>query len=361
MSTTLTQAFTQWASRPVDERFTSLQGLHDSVQARRNRAATALRPWSDLHVSPAAEGSGLLLNGKARAASLNNWSFGQLCNKLGAPAGFVSQLKPATAAQVLNERLSTERAEGDAALLFDRGTGDALTCRALVSPSYTRIWDADVTSRLLRLSQEHPEWQPAPAAFDGSRGLYAGDRDMFAFLVDSERRIFERDPNGGLGRGFFVWNAETGSKSFGVMTFFYEYVCGNHRVWGASGVAELRIRHVGNADERAFGELEVELRKYAEGSAAEDEAKVLRARAYQLGDSKEAVLDRVFGLRAAGLSLRTATEAYTLAEKREGWYGSPRSAWGFAGGLTELARDVENADTRVELDKAAGKVMALAF
>jgi hypothetical protein len=301
-----------------------------------------------------------MLNGKSRAAALNNWSFGQLCTKVGAPASFLASLKPATAANVLNERLLTERAEGDAALLFQRD-GDELGLRALVSSSYTRIWDGDITSRLLRLQEQAPQWQPAPAAFDGSRGLYAGDRDMFAFLVDNERRIFEQDKNGGLGRGFFVWNSETGAKSFGVMTFFYEYVCGNHRVWGASGVSELRIRHVGNADERAFGELAVELRKYAEGSAQEDEAKVLKARAYSLGESKDAVLDRIFGLRVPGLSLKTATQAYELAEKREDWYGSPRSAWGFTGGLTELARDAENADARVDLDRAAGKVMQLAF
>jgi hypothetical protein len=29
------------------------------------------------------------------------------------------------------------------------------------------------------------------------------------------------------------------------MTFLYEYVCGNHRVWGASNVVEVKIRHIG--------------------------------------------------------------------------------------------------------------------
>src|SRR6185436_6986208 len=71
--------------------------------------------------------------------------------------------------------------------------GQALTVRALTSDRYTRIYNADVSERLVALQARGP-WQPAPASYGGSRGLYAGDRDMFAFMVDSGRRIFEKDP-----------------------------------------------------------------------------------------------------------------------------------------------------------------------
>lgn len=184
---------------------------------------------------------------------------------------------------------------------------------------------------------------------------------MFCFLVDNERRIFERGPGGGLGRGFFVWNSEVGAASFGIMTFLYEYICGNHRVWGASGVAELRLRHVGNADERAFRDMSFELRKYADSSATELEAQIQSARDFSLGGTKEEVLDKVFGLRLPQLSRKRIAEAQLVAETREDWYGSPRSAWGLAGGITEIARDLPFADERVALDRAAGKVMQLAF
>jgi excisionase family DNA binding protein len=43
-------------------------------------------------------------------------------------------------------------------------------------------------------------------------------------IADSNRRIFETLPGGGLSRGFFVWNSEVGAASFGIQTFFYEYV-----------------------------------------------------------------------------------------------------------------------------------------
>jgi len=105
--------------------------------------------------------------------------------------------------------------------------GRKLSCR--VNPlefvgKTVRIWNSEITSRLCDLEARGP-WQPAPAAFDGSRGLYMGDRDLFAFMVDSGRRIFEKLPGGGLSRGFFVWNSEVGAASFGIQTFFYEYVC----------------------------------------------------------------------------------------------------------------------------------------
>jgi hypothetical protein len=184
---------------------------------------------------------------------------------------------------------------------------------------------------------------------------------MFAFLVDNDRRIFETLPGGGLSRGFFVWNSEVGAAAFGICTFLYEYVCGNHRVWGARDVSEVRIRHTGDADDRAFAGLTAELRKYADASASQDEARITAARSFKLGTDKNAVLDAVFALKIAGLGRKVAESAYTLAEARTDWYGDPRTAWGFTGGLTELSRDLPNADARVALDRAAGKVLVEAF
>jgi hypothetical protein len=170
-------------------------------------------------------------------------------------------------------------------------------------------------------------------------------------MVDNNRRIFEKGPGGGLSRGFFMWNSEMGARSIGVATFLYEYVCGNHRVWGASDVKEVSIRHIGDlgADgEKAFAKLAVELKRYADSSAADDEAKVAAAMKCEIAATKDEVIDAV---------LKFAI----LAATREDWYGSPRSAWGLSGGMTELARDLPNADDRHALDKAAGKMMEMAF
>src|SRR5262249_25623739 len=124
---------------------------------------------------------------------------------------------------------------------------------------------------------------------------------------------------------------------------------------------ELRIRHIGDADDRAFRELSFELRKYADSSASEDEARIEHARTLELGRTKDEVLDKVFGLRIPVLSRKRIAESYQRAELHSDWYGSPRSVWGMVNGITEVARDMPYADERVNLDRAAGKVLQIAF
>lgn len=362
MTTVLEQASREWSSRPADQRFSSLEALHTAVTERRVHSYERPEiPVATLRAE-AADGKVVLTGAKNVPSKLSHWAFGQLSSLVGAPAGYLRNLPATLAVQNLNHGLKKlDVADPEATtkiLLYQNGEPEV---RALTSEDYARIWDSDVISRLIRLTEENPVWQPAPAAFDGSRGLYASDHDVFAFLVDNERRIFEKDQNGGLGRGFFVKNSETGASSFQVTTFFYEYVCGNHRVWGASGVRELRIRHVGRADDRAFSLLAGELRTYAESTAADDETKIASAKTFILGGNKDEVLDKVFGLRIPGLGRKLIEAGYDKAVEHEAWYGNPRSAWGLTGGLTEVARDMEYADKRTEIDRAAGKVLQLAF
>lgn len=356
----LFKASNQWSIRPQDERFASLEALHAAVGGYRAEAREATRAYRALGVTTTDDGPALI-GPNSVPARFTHWAFGQLCARVGAPATYLRSLPTQLAADNLNHGLKgvADDGEPNARLLFH--TNGSLLVRAFTSERYTRIWNSDITKRLLRLHEQSPEWQPAPAAFDGSRGLYASDHDLFAFMVDNERRIFERGPGGGLGRGFFAWNSEVGASSFGVMTFYYEYVCGNHRVWGASGVQELRVRHIGEADDRAFRGLGIELRRFADASASEDEAKIISARNMSLGKTKDEVLDRIFGLRIPALSRKRADEAYSLAEAHADWYGDPRSVWGFTGGVTELARDLPHADERVTLDRAAGRVLQIAF
>lgn len=357
--TTLAQASYQWANRPADERFSSLIDLHNAASAERDQSATAAIPLGKLALAESEIGDLILVGETGQRANFTNWSFGQLCGRAKAPASYVSTLPAKIAADCLNEGIRQNDGGDDLKLLF-RKDAAAMKLRAVNSDQYARIWNRDITSRLLDLEERGP-WQPAPAAFDGSRGLYLGDRDMFAFLVDNTRRIFERGPGGGLSRGFFVRNSEVGAARFEIMTFLYEYVCGNHRVWGASEVKEIKLRHVGNAEARAFEGFRVELLEYANRSAEDDEAKIARATAYELGGTKDEVIDRIFGLKIPALSLKLIRSAADLAEERVDWYGSPRSAWGMAGALTEIGRDMPHADGRTAVDRAAGAVMEIAF
>lgn len=357
--TTLEHAHREWAERAPDERFGSLIEMHERATQQRERALERSMPRKSLHVI---EHNGDVVLGSpttSNTAALTHFSFGQLARQAGAPAEYLRTLSSKIVCDALNEGFDGAKDERTAQLLLDHDKKNKrVTLRAVTSEKYSRIWHSDVTQRLLEL-EDKTGWRPAPAAFDGSRGLYLGDRDMFAFMVDNERRIFETKPGGGLGRGFFAWNAEGGGRSFGILTFLYEYICGNHRVWGAQEVSEKRVVHVGDADLRSVEELQAVLLEYAGASARRDEDRIRSAEQFMLGTTRDEVVDFLFGKRLTTRVL--AGRAADLAETRRDWYGEPRSAWGIAGAITEVARDLPCADERVRLDRAAGKLMELAF
>src|SRR5262245_60330583 len=356
--TTLMKANYEWARRPNDEKYSSLIDLHQSAVDSFESHKAIVAPFNSIRVE-ARDGNMELVGRAGIPATFTSWSFGQLCQRVNAPQAYLSELPATLAAQNINHGLAVKADSVPAQLYFHNG--NSLRLHGLNSERYSRIFDRDITSRLLQLVERNPSWQPAPAAFDGSRGLYRGVQDMFAFLVDNNRRIFETDRNGGLSRGFFVWNSEVGAASFGVQTFLYEYVCGNHRVWGATNVQELRIRHVGDANDRAFGELTVELRKYAESSATDIEAKIISAKRAVIATDKDKLLDAIFGKRIPALSRSMISKGFDKAVEHSDWYGNPYSVWGLSGGLTELARDLPNADERIAVDRAAGKILDFTF
>lgn len=357
--TTLIEASRQWMTRPADERYNSVAALHDAALGFKDNARSATVPTKKLRI--AERKNDLVLCGAHDEIEMTNWSFDRVADVAAAPAGYMRSLPAKMAAECLNHGLQNG-GNRDNKLLFQRAESGMLTLRALTSTKYGRIWNSDITRRLVELEEIGP-WQPAPAAFDGSRGLYLGDRDMFAFMVDNDRRIFEKGPGGGLSRGFFVSNSEVGAGSFRILSFFYNYICGNHMVWGASGVREVRIRHIGDADGRAFGgeNLYAELKAYAESSGKEDEMRVQKMRTYKIGKDLDDILDVVMGIRGTGLTKKNVTEGFELAKQREDWYGDPTTVWGLAGGITEIARDLPNADERTALEAAAGKMVEIAF
>jgi len=356
----LTQAFSQWSLRPADQRFSSITALRDACNVYRVEAQEARGIALDsLRVEK--QDTELVLLGRTNVpVSFTHWSFGQLCSEVGAPAGFLRELPPTLAAMNLNHKLSIADPQASRKLLFRQNGVRQL--RAITGNDYGRVWNVDVVDRVIEMTQRNPAWQPAPAAFDGSRGLYASDHDLFMFMVDNNRRIFEKQ-EGGLSRGFFVDNSETGAGAIGVTTFFYEWVCGNHRVWGASDVRTFRISHFKNAEDKSFRAIERSLRAYVESSATEDEARIGRMHTFELGTTKEEVVEKVFGMkgRPQVLTMSMIEKSFDRAEERRDRYGAPTTVWGLTGGMTELARDLPHADERVKLDRAASKVMRIAF
>jgi hypothetical protein len=177
-------------------------------------------------------------------------------------------------------------------------------------------------------------------------------------LVNEANRINDGSDDG-VSRGFFVWNSEVGDKVLGIMSFLYKHVCGNHIVWGAKNVNEIRIRHIGAADSKAWMQLAVEVKRYAESSASDLEAQIASARRYQIAATKEDVLDKLFKARISTQAV--LADAYEIAEKHVDTDGAPTTAWGMVNGMTRLSQQSTYADKRNEIDRAAGKILEIAF
>jgi hypothetical protein len=183
---------------------------------------------------------------------------------------------------------------------------------------------------------------------------------MFAFLVN-ETATIEDGTDGGLGRGFFLENSETGACAFKVTSFLYRMVCGNHIVWGAKAVRSVRIVHRGRNGELFGRNFARDLQRYATAAAIDDENRIRQAKQCRLGNTRGEVVATVFGKRL--LTMKAAESAYDLAvsEAESHGHSDPKTAWGLAQGVTRLSQLESFAGARTDLDRAAGKILDLAF
>lgn len=353
--TNLYDAHRQWAVRPPDERFDSLESLYQAVNSRRHASHEQVRTVKEIDIKTLGEGS-LAINGATPPAMLTNWSFGQLCSMTGAPARYLRTLPPELVTLCVRHALG--KAESECRLLLrqpDGGNGiDHLVCSALTGPGYGRIWDASVVEYLME-AVDGTAWRVPPAlpvSGSQSAGLYASDRDMFAFMVNPEDVI--EVGNAKLGRGFFCWNSETGAATFGLTTFLYNYVCGNHVVWGAEEVSELKIVHRHKAPERFIREALPTLNRFVESNPGAHRIREVIARAMdsKVGDTLEDV------------QARLGTDQFTKKELSDAWetgiaeHEDVTTLWGMVQGLTAIARLRDHADQRVSLERRAGTLLS---
>ena len=86
---------------------------------------------------------------------------------------------------------------------------------------------------------------------------------------------------------------------------------------------------------------------------------VSRAMSTTIADTKEGVLDKLFGVRTLNLSRRTIEASYDAVVQDQD--GSPNTVWGMAQGITRHSQTLPHADKRTALDSAAGKLLEFAF
>jgi hypothetical protein len=332
--------------RPADERFESLADicrhcLHIKEQSRRiKEPGCELRPMLD-------DGQlALKINGHP-SYRLNDWSFSQLCSLAGVGRDTLNRLQPETAVKVFDETLR-QRTDDETeyqALVFDN-----TFIRSINGERYKRLWNADLVAMLMEFATD---FTPPQKGFNGATGLYAGDQDMFCFMIDPAG--WTEIGGEAFAPGFFIWNSEVGRRTVGVSTFWFQAVCQNHIVWDAVNVVEFTRKHTGKVC-NSLSEIRAAIETLV---AKRDERKdgfarvVTKAMETTYGDDAEGVQKL---LAKAGFTRQMAKLASELAQEQGRF-----TIWSVVDALTRIARDeTKYAGSRNEIDQQAASLLALA-
>jgi len=336
--TTLKRAHNELFRRTPDECFDSFEALHGKCcEDREDSQDRWIRP-QDLIVT-----HDLTLCCDGEECSLNDWSFTQLCRMAKVSKDTINRLSSRTASKAFEETLPTSDKPLQLLTRDDR-------IRSVHGVAYTRLWNAD----LLDVVQEFAsDFTPPQKAMDGtSTGLYCGEQDMFAFLIDPTGWA---EINGeAFAPGFFLWNSEVGRRTVGIQTFWFQKVCQNHIVWDATEVVEFSRKHTANVrdglnDVRRI--IEDLIRK--RDSRRDGFVEVMRnAMTEKLGDNADTVAKR---LASEGIPRGLIKDAMEIAQK-QGVF----TIFAIVDALTKLSQKVKYAGDRTELDVRIGQLLELA-
>jgi hypothetical protein len=355
------QANRQWSTRPADERFTSLTELDAYVQQVRRNSNQRAVSSRGIQCAPVDSDSRALvaIGPNGGPVGLTHWSFGQIAQRAGAPAGYLRTLPAAMAADCINYGLHTRDVEDLGVLLYKNGSP---VLRAVTGPNYGRIWNATITSALVERFGDGitgdfrvpGEFGKAVKVTRDNTTLFASDRDMFVFLADEQHRIEipnRRDGKAGsLARGFFVWNSETGSQTLGIATFLFDYVCCNRIVWGASDYREIRVRHTAGAPDRWLDEVAPAIEAYADSSASNVVKAIEDARSKRIDD-----VDAFLAKRFTRSQVSAIKASHMADEQRP-----IETLWDATVGVTAYARSIQYQDARVDLEREGGRILDMA-
>ncbi len=372
----------QWFSRPDDQKFLTLDNM---LSFKKNDAQRMTSRTVDTHkiqiigeYDEANPSRGDLRieyaddNNRDHVNTPTNWSFGQLSQLSGAPAGYLKDLPAPLAADCIQWGLRYNRGRELVKVYGSQADGGDL--RAATGPDYGRIYDWEILEPVKKLVDASGGRWKVPGMMTGSRDglavydpdvpvtmdtttLFASDRDVFVFLVDDRNPIeVGKLPNGEpdlMFRGFYAWNSETGSKTAGIAAMYLRGVCMNRNLWGVENFQEIKIRHTKFAPDRFAMEARPALESFAHGSTATFVEGVQAAKAAKIAHDDESRLE--FLSKRAGLSGRMAKAANARHLKEEG--RPVETVWDAAQAITAIARDIPHQDARIEVERKAGALL----
>jgi hypothetical protein len=353
-----TAAQRQYFSRPADERFSELDDLYRSVHNRRMTALEFESDIRDLRAQPAT-GGGLELVANGNTMQPTHWAFAQTAALVGAPAAYLRKLAAQGAEdlvlQALNHGIQRRERAGFKFLAVDDPTGDSTTLYATTSPTYGRIWDADVVEAAKTLIDAQEGRFYSPWSWGRKhRALFASHQDVFMYFIDGGSIVDGGGARDQLNRGIYMWNSEVGAATFGIATFLFRETCGNFLVYGAENIRILNIRHTSGGPQRFVNDAIPALRDFANSSVRQLEAGVQAAKRYLLPADDDEIVQ--FAMKR-GFNRAEANRAIAAARTEE---GQCATLWDLVNGFTATARMMAFADAKADLETRAGKLMQVA-
>jgi hypothetical protein len=370
----------QWMARPADQRFLSLDELHDYKQkfyrgTFQTRAKSSefefvtpeINTVDDLHKLTV----GVKIdNGStidAREVAPTHWAFGQLAGLAKFPAAPLRELPSPLVGDILSWRLKHAR-EIEEIKLY----GGADELYAATGPDYGRIPDFEVVQAVRAVAGSGRgemrwkipgvlNWQTnmydpnAPVTKD-STTLYASDRDVFMFLVDDRNpievgKLADGSPDL-MFRGFYIQNSEVGSRSLKLAAFYLRAVCMNRNLWGVECFEDIKINHTRLAPDRWLHQAQPALRAYADGSQKKLIEGVAKAKEAKVATDHDKAVEFLMGRKFSQARVKAILE---VGEKEEGH--PPRSAWDMAQAITADARSRLNTDDRLAQEQVAKSIL----
>lgn len=336
--TTLSRAHNELFKRTPDECFDSFDDLRRKCCVDREDSVDQwIRP-QDIIVS-----HDLTLCSNGEEFSLNEWSFSQLCRMAKVSKDTINRLSFSTASKALEETLPNSEKPLQLLTHDDQ-------IRSVHGVAYTRLWNADLLDVVNEFASDFRP--PQKAMDDVSTGLYCGEQDMFAFMIDPTG--WAEIDGQAFAPGFFVWNSEVGKRSVGVQTFWFQKVCQNHIVWDATEVVEFSRKHTANVRD-GLNEIRMMLANLVarRDQRRDSFATVMRkAMTERLGTDPEDV-SKV--LAANKIPANLVTEAMEIARQQGGF-----TIFAMVDALTKLSQRTRYAGDRVELDARIGQLLRLA-
>lgn len=342
--TTLKRAHQELFRRTPDECFSTLDALTAHCRQTRENSQDRWHTPGSVRIE-SNSGKVVTALGDDGAFTLNDWSFSQLCRFAGVSKDTVNRLSSDTASQVFRETLPQN---GDKPMQFL--TAGQRDLRSLHGTQYTRLWNADLLDVIGEFASDFSP--PQKAANGEGTGLYCGEQDLFAFLIDPTG--WAEIDGEAFAPGFFVWNSEVGRRSLGIQTFWFQSVCQNHIVWDAVEVVEFTRKHTANVADGL-----TEIRRIIETLVAKRDARrdgfaevIRKAMETRLGDDADEAMK---ALTKHGITRAMGSKALEIARQQGAF-----TIFALVDALTRLTQQVAYIGDRSEIDQKIGALLALA-